>query len=142
MAQRGVAPDVKSFNAMARGLVLEGRTTDAADLVSELPSGGLQLDIFTFNALIKGYCRDGNLGSAKKKLDELPESGFPPNRETYQTLFPLLYQSGELALALRLCSECTARNRFVVERDVAESDRRNSLRPLWQGQPGGRRGGQ
>ncbi|CAA6675344.1 unnamed protein product [Spirodela intermedia] len=107
MAQKKCQPDVKSFNAKLRGLVLGSRTTEAAEIVERLRAWGCGRTLY-LQFSDQGHCEAGNLDDARKVFENLTKNGCRPNRETFETMVPRLCQAGELDLALSMCRRASA----------------------------------
>lgn len=113
-------PTVRTYTALLRGYVKEGRLREAFDLVEEMvaAAGGRPEalpNVVTYTVLINGCVRKGKLGVARKVVAWMRRQGVAPNTVTYNTLLRGCCRERDLGAGLAIWKEMEEEG---VEADV------------------------
>jgi pentatricopeptide repeat protein len=105
-----IRPTVRTYTALLRGYVKEGRLKESFDLVEEMvsTSGGrveALPNVITYTTLIDGCVRKGKLGVARKVVEWMQRQGVAPNTVTYNTLLRGAAQARDLGAGMELWKE-------------------------------------
>ncbi|XP_031265483.1 putative pentatricopeptide repeat-containing protein At1g12700, mitochondrial [Pistacia vera] len=126
MIQRGLQPNIVTYNTLMDGYCLLHRFNDAKELLISMESKGckpygfvvfglilrrgLRPDVVTFTSLIKVLCLEKRSLEAMELFKKMAVFGVRPNAITYWTLIKGLCQTGNTSVALRLHEEMVAGN--------------------------------
>ncbi|XP_031273224.1 pentatricopeptide repeat-containing protein At1g63400-like [Pistacia vera] len=75
MSQRGLQPNLVTFNTMISGLCKEGKIEEANGLMELMIQRGLQPNVVTFNSMIDGLCKEGKMEEANNLLELMSQKG-------------------------------------------------------------------
>ncbi|MED6213314.1 hypothetical protein PIB30_091934, partial [Stylosanthes scabra] len=94
MAQRGVAPNVQSYNIMVNGLCKIIMVDQALNLLEEMHHKNLMA--------CDGLCKSRRISCALELLEKMHDRGQPANLITYNSLLDGMFKNQELDKALVL----------------------------------------
>uniref|UniRef100_A0A6N2MPV1 Pentacotripeptide-repeat region of PRORP domain-containing protein n=1 Tax=Salix viminalis TaxID=40686 RepID=A0A6N2MPV1_SALVM len=86
MPEKGVEPNVITYNALTNGLCNEGKIKDAVELFNEMVRRGHEPDVITYNTLINGLCKTGNTSMAVHVFKKMEQHACKPDVVTYNTI--------------------------------------------------------
>ncbi|GJN29377.1 hypothetical protein PR202_gb17600 [Eleusine coracana subsp. coracana] len=115
MRDRGVEPDLVSFNTLinamaksgclAAGVALDLLFEEAERLFTELLEKGFKPDAISYNSLLYAYAKEGDADNVERVCEELVKAGFTKNEITYNTMIHMYGKMGRLDLAIGLYDE-------------------------------------
>ncbi|KAK9707516.1 hypothetical protein RND81_07G202500 [Saponaria officinalis] len=105
--ERGVHPNVITYNALLNGYCLRGDMAEAENLVDVMVKDGIVPDVVTFNSLINGYCKSKQVDKALVMFEDTRVSvtHITPDVVTYNTLIDALCKENRFHLALQQFEE-------------------------------------
>nr|CAE05864.3 OSJNBa0044K18.6 [Oryza sativa Japonica Group] len=109
MVERGVAMTVATYNLLVHALFMDGRGTEAYELVEEMGGKGLAPDVFTYNILINGHCKEGNVKKALEIFENMSRRGVRATVVTYTALIYALSKKGQVQETDKLFDEAVRR---------------------------------
>jgi pentatricopeptide repeat protein len=106
MADKGVAPNVRSYNIIINGLCKIKMVDEAMNLFEEMQSKKITPDTVTCNSLIDGLFKSGKTSFAWELVYEMHDRGQPANFTvcTYKIIINHLCFEGLLSEAIALLS--------------------------------------
>ncbi|PON80204.1 Tetratricopeptide-like helical domain containing protein [Parasponia andersonii] len=107
MAQKGVAPDLNTYNCLIRGFCKKGKIEESIELLNQLLAKGLQPSSSSYTPLIEKLCQVGDMKAAKKLSNLLLAKGLQPSSSFYTSLIEKLCQVGDMKAAKKLWDEMT-----------------------------------
>uniref|UniRef100_A0A803KN83 Pentatricopeptide repeat-containing protein n=1 Tax=Chenopodium quinoa TaxID=63459 RepID=A0A803KN83_CHEQI len=75
MEDKGIRPDIVTYNILMDSLCEAGQLEDAAKFFSDLVLKGLQPSLKTYNILVKGFCKKGLMNEANDVLRKMEKDG-------------------------------------------------------------------
>ncbi|KAK3128626.1 hypothetical protein QOZ80_6BG0464320 [Eleusine coracana subsp. coracana] len=107
MRDRGVEPDLVSFNTLINAMAKSGCLAAgvALDLLFEVRQAGLRPDVITYNTLISACSQSSNLEDALSVFEEMMASECRPDLWTYNTMVSVCGRCGKVQEAERLFTE-------------------------------------
>ncbi|KAG5240298.1 pentatricopeptide repeat-containing protein [Salix suchowensis] len=102
MQDRGISPNLVTFNTLISGHSKNGEVHKARELLQMLLELGLKPDIFTFSSIIDGLCRAQLFDDALSCFGEMVEWGVSPNAVTYNILIRSLCLIGGVGRSMKL----------------------------------------
>jgi pentatricopeptide repeat protein len=95
MCEKGIVPDVTTYNVRAAYKSTHGRPDDVIQLISEIEAANLKPDTITYYNLIKAYCENGKLNEAMDVFKGLEEKDCVPNYATCKYFIIHLCKKGK-----------------------------------------------
>ncbi|KAI3795773.1 hypothetical protein L1987_38432 [Smallanthus sonchifolius] len=105
MKSKNLEPDVRTYNAKVRGLVVGKRMTDAIGLVGEMKSNGVSPDVYTYNGLINGFVKEDELMEVKKWYGIMMENKIVPDSVTFRMIIAFACKKGDYKFGFELSKE-------------------------------------
>ncbi|KAF3497076.1 hypothetical protein DY000_02057909 [Brassica cretica] len=106
MLKLGYEPNTVTFNTLLNGLCLEGRVSEAVELVDHrMMDNGCQPDEATYGPVTNRMCKSWNTASALDLLRKMEDRKVKPQVVTYSMIIDGLCKDGSLDDALRLFNE-------------------------------------
>ena len=91
MIERGLVPDVWSYNILIKGYCKFERVGEAMNLLEDMFLKNLVPNIITYNSVVDGLCKSGGILDAWKLVDEMHYCCQPPpDVTTYNILLESL----------------------------------------------------
>ncbi|XP_027174288.1 pentatricopeptide repeat-containing protein At2g15630, mitochondrial-like [Coffea eugenioides] len=82
MIEKGVAPDVITYNCLVQGLCNLSKWKDVENLFTEMKAYNIVPDVITFNILIDAPCKEGQLAVAEQVLTAMIQQNQNPTAVT------------------------------------------------------------
>ncbi|KAK4436854.1 Pentatricopeptide repeat-containing protein [Sesamum alatum] len=101
MKERGVSPNVDTYNIVLNSVCEGERTEEAATLLDEMLQRGITPNIYSFKLLIKTFCRTGEFRPAQEVF-EIAVSICGHKEVLYKLMFNELLAGGEILEAKQL----------------------------------------
>ncbi|KAG5620087.1 hypothetical protein H5410_005305 [Solanum commersonii] len=98
MREKGISPNVYTYNIMIGCLCKSGRTEEAIPLLNEMLQKGIIPNMHTFELLIKSYCRTGEFRPAQEVFD-IASSICGHSEALYALMFNEFLAGGEIVEA-------------------------------------------
>ncbi|KAJ0263942.1 Pentatricopeptide repeat-containing protein [Hirschfeldia incana] len=80
-----IEPDIRSYNALIKGLCRKGSLTEAVALLDEIESKGLNPDIYTFNTLLHASYTKGHFDVGEELWGRMVEKDVARDMRSYNT---------------------------------------------------------
>ncbi|KAF5941795.1 hypothetical protein HYC85_019437 [Camellia sinensis] len=94
MTQRGVDPNVVTYNTLMDGYCLQGQIDETTIRVfNNMVDRGLHPNVFSYTILINGYGKKMKINEAMHIFQEMPQRGLKPDIETFNAMFKGLFRS-------------------------------------------------
>ncbi|XP_057444386.1 pentatricopeptide repeat-containing protein At1g62930, chloroplastic-like [Lotus japonicus] len=106
---KGIQPDMYTYNIIIDGLCTSGRLKDALEVFQELLMKGYQLNVVTYNIMINGLCIEGLSDEALTLQSKMEDNGCVPDAVTYETIIRALFRKSENDKAQKFLHEMIAR---------------------------------
>ena len=120
MKERGVFPDIVTYNTLLGGWVRSGKLEEARKVFDEMPRLSLAPNSITYSMMIKGYVTKNEVEEALKLYGEMVDKGIRPTEQTYTALLPgLCGEARRLEEAKKLLAEMAERK--IALRDLSVS---------------------
>ncbi|KAL0292878.1 UNVERIFIED_CONTAM: putative pentatricopeptide repeat-containing protein, mitochondrial [Sesamum calycinum] len=130
MIERGISPNIVTYNSMIQGLCIVGRWKNVKDLFNEMLDGyclrgqmgkakrvlntiadsGLKPSIISYGSLINGYCKQGRVDEAWHLFMEISCKGLQHDTVNYNTMIHGLFCKGRFADGWKLFNDMQARS--------------------------------
>ncbi|CAB4267787.1 unnamed protein product [Prunus armeniaca] len=111
MPQKGIVPDLMTYNTVIQGFCREGKIVESTNLLREL---------LTHDDIIIGLCDQGDAAGGFKWLIEMLKSKRKPKRETFERLVDCLSQRDRLVDSL-LVLDFMFRTGYALEKGICWS---------------------
>ncbi|KAI8560978.1 hypothetical protein RHMOL_Rhmol04G0298800 [Rhododendron molle] len=111
LEEKGVHPDVVTYNSLIHGLCSSGRWKEANGMLGEMLDIGISPDIVTFNVLVDALTKEGKAKEAEEVIESLIQRGVHPNVITYSSLMNGYCLQGQMDEAIRVLN--TMANRGI-----------------------------
>nr|XP_027071719.1 uncharacterized protein LOC113696515 [Coffea arabica] len=95
MIEKGVAPDVITYNCLVQGLCNLSKWKDVENLFTEMKAYNIVPDVITFNILIDAPCKEGQLAVAEQVLTAMIQQNQNPTAVTDRCM-PRSSRTGDL----------------------------------------------
>ncbi|TVU12202.1 hypothetical protein EJB05_45835, partial [Eragrostis curvula] len=107
MRERGIEPDLVSFNTLINAMAKSGCSAAgvALDLLAQVREAGLRPDVITYNTLISACSQSSNLDDAVAVFEEMVASECRPDLWTYNAMLSVHGRCGKVQEAERLFKE-------------------------------------
>uniref|UniRef100_A0A6N2MS04 Uncharacterized protein n=1 Tax=Salix viminalis TaxID=40686 RepID=A0A6N2MS04_SALVM len=110
MLDRGIQPDVVTYNSIVHGFCNLGQLNEATRLFKEMVGKDVMTDTVTFNILVDGLCKEGMVSEARcgkikdavELFNEMVRRGHEPNVINYNTLINGLCKTGNTSMAVHV----------------------------------------
>lgn len=86
MLQRGLTPDIVTYNSIINGMCKMGWMHAALNLLEKLHHEDVLPDTITYNILISWHCKASMLDDANGLLNRAINSGIWPNAHTWNIM--------------------------------------------------------
>ncbi|KAJ1382731.1 Tetratricopeptide-like helical domain superfamily [Sesbania bispinosa] len=105
LADRGVVPDIMTYNILINGFCKAGNISGAFKLFKDLQLKGLSPDSVTYGTLIDGLYRVDREEDAFKIHEHMLKHGCKPSFSVYRVLMTWLCRNGKISMAFSLYME-------------------------------------
>jgi pentatricopeptide repeat protein len=85
MIEKGISPDLVSYNILINGFQLRNYSNEALALYKKMREMGVKPDELTFRFLIDGFLRDGKAKKAYEIWEHMMDKGRDPGRSKLKT---------------------------------------------------------
>ncbi|XP_021771487.1 putative pentatricopeptide repeat-containing protein At1g12700, mitochondrial [Chenopodium quinoa] len=109
MFQKGITPDVVTFNTLIDGSCKANRLTLARQLFIDMQAHGVTPDVVSYSSLLDGLCKCKRLDEAVALLEDMEDKGIKPDTVTYSILMDSLCEAGQLEDAAKFFSDLVSK---------------------------------
>lgn len=95
MPQKGVDPNIISYNTVLNGFLKKGDEAGFEEILKEITKKGLSPNVVTYNCRISALCGKGKSFEAEELLDAMVAKDVYPNRLSFKTLIDAFCKEGE-----------------------------------------------
>ncbi|CAA0836229.1 Pentatricopeptide repeat-containing protein -mitochondrial [Striga hermonthica] len=105
MKSNGIRPDIRCYNLLLDGLILDRDFSRADKLFDELLVFGLNPDFHTYNVYISGLIVQNKIDDGIRIFNSMEELGCKPAPSTYFSILRALCEVGEMGRAIGFVNE-------------------------------------
>ncbi|GKB27445.1 putative tetratricopeptide-like helical domain superfamily protein [Tanacetum coccineum] len=132
MLERGIVPDIVTYNSLIDGYCLRGEMSKAKSVYDSMASRRLDPDIFTYNSLVNRYCKTLMIDEVMHLFHKITKRGLKPDVVTYNTMIQGLFQIGSCGDAHKLFDEMRAKGPKPDEYGASKCGKLDIARFLFQ----------
>ncbi|XP_016168078.1 pentatricopeptide repeat-containing protein At5g16640, mitochondrial-like [Arachis ipaensis] len=104
--ERGVVPDVWSYNILIKGYCKINKVDEAKNLMKDMFRKNIVPNIVTYNSLVDGLCKAGRISSVREIVNKMHYCGQPFSDVNTYNILMMQFHYLKVSSLKEVCSKC------------------------------------